>query len=162
MDIQKSQAEGQESLDRDQAVADLDQAVGDREQTVADTEQRRLDASRFETADGPPDSPRATVVRNLQRRDQDRRDAHQHQLDTTQGGRDERQTVLDEQQDEALALDATVDTPERVAREAVERALAARRRAEAALERAEAAYYRAELLHQRTTVQPQDDHPAAS
>ena len=146
----------QTNLDQEQALADLDQAIGEREQGLADREQERIDGH---DPDPEPGTVGTRAAQHLHRvaeldRDQLRQDAHQHQLDQAQDGREHRQAALDEQQEQ---FDSGVRTepltPQERATTAVERARAARARAEAALQRADAALKRARAAELRADTQ---------
>ena len=141
-------------LIQEQLLVDLDQTIGDREQAVADHEQERLDRAqgdldderRLQTGEASfaEDAELEQRQSALDRADE-RRDAHQMQLDATQIGRDDRQAILNTQ----YTAVGGVRDDERARQAAITRAAVARERADAARTRADQAEARAVQAAQR-------------
>src|SRR3978361_1673357 len=82
-------ARQQHELDQEQALADLDQSIAYREQALEDREQARLDTRQAHVAAERERTPAGAFAAHLAlehrqvelTRTQDRRDAHQDQLD---------------------------------------------------------------------------------
>jgi hypothetical protein len=162
--VQRAADREQQIVDLEQAIADRDQAIANRDQALTDRRQESLDEDLSEAmARGDQQGPALSALSVLRRqqerldRSQDALDSHQSSLNSSQHRRDQRQVILDREEDVTILGD--LEEPPSgggAEHEASARAKAALLRAEAARFRAQAMLRRAEWVaeHYRVDTQP--------